>query len=425
MPPGPTAEVPLIGRAAELSVLKTAADSVKNGRFSAVLVSGEVGIGKSRLADEACEYARGIGFEIITGLCCKAQSEVSYALFVEAFRRLGSYFCLNGRKGRGGTGRFSTSVAAVNRLRINASLAQARPVDSERAQADLFEEVRRSLTACGERRPLMLLLEDIQWADSGSLSLLAYLVRVLVRARVFILATCGPRENPAEVNGALTECVRYRCCRRLRLKGLAEPEIVKFAEQLLGAEMADQAARLGPELTRLTNGNPRFVERIIRHLREQTRLSKSSGHAKVELQWEARFAADDELREVVDTHLRGLSPRCHEVLRAAAILGDEFEFDVLARMVQFGASELAEALDEATRTGILTLGVTKVPTTLSLTPWCVRAFTNAITTPQDVPAMHKRRGPSRPYIALTSPRMSNNLRFTTPARQPRVTWPKP
>jgi tetratricopeptide (TPR) repeat protein len=350
------AEGPFVGRTNELALLKTAVDSARTGQFSAVLVSGESGIGKSRLAAEVCEYARSIGFEVAAGRACKTQSASHYSLFVEALRHLGWDFRRNRGK-RPRARRHPPGFALVAaRLGVNASRpVHVEPGNINAAEADLFASVGRLLAARSHSGPMLLLFEDVDLADAGSLSLLAYLVRVLARAHLLILATCGQREDREEVREALAECVRHRCCRRLRLKGLSGEEIVRLAEQLLGAKMAVHAARLGPELARLSNGNPRFIERIVRYLLEAS-STRIGNQAEVTLRWDSRLAAEEDLREAVDARLSGLSRRCQEILSAAAVLGDEFEFDVLAKMLQLGASELTEVLGEATRAGILTDG---------------------------------------------------------------------
>jgi AAA ATPase domain len=348
------------GRAEELSILKDAADAANAGRFGVVLISGEPGIGKTRLSEEACNYARELGFEIAAGRCFDNQSRVSYFPFIQVLRHLAKH-----RSAAAAAMRKRRTKPAAEAADLIAMLGVAtsrpprpKPEATNAGQAELFESVVCFLRVRSESRPLLLLIEDLDWADQGSLSLLVHLVRMLTAAPLLVIGTCRGdyRSQPLELGRVLAECARQRCCQRLRLKGLSENEASSLVEQLLGPDSADAGKQLAPDIAKLAKGNPLFIHRIVRHLIESGRLIKRGNQWAVASGWESKLAAEDGLREAVDARLSLLSDGCHEALRHAAILGDLFEFEVLAKMVRSRVNELAASLEEASGAGIITEG---------------------------------------------------------------------
>jgi len=392
------------GRSAEFSTLKAAAGAAQAGRFSAVLISGEPGIGKTRLSEETCSYARELGFGVAAGHCSDAQGRVSYNPFIQALRQLGSpsrrhpradpplsttstapLAQSNGRgtvsRGRGAgpslpAGTYVASGAAeiVARLVVRTPRsARLNPEITGAAQAELFESVVCFLRARSQTCPLLLVLEDLDWADEGSLALLVHIVRIfsdadsLARsplegsasntgARLVIIGTCRESDGPEriELRRTIAELVRCRSYQRMRLRGLAETEAAALVEQLLGPNLAGETKRLAANIGGLTNGNPLFIHQIVRQLVETGRLSKRNDQWVAASGWESKLAAENGMLEVVDARLSRLSERCRGALSQAAVLGEEFELEVLARMLPFAVQDLTDLLEEAGGAGIVT-----------------------------------------------------------------------
>jgi len=347
------------GRAAEFAALKAAVGAAQAGRLSVVLVSGEPGIGKTRLAEETCNYARGMGFEVAAGRCFDTQSRVSYFPFIQAFRQLArhaSASILSPAEPKSRTKPAGEAAAIITRLASRAPrAARPNPEISGAAQTELFDSVLSFLRARSEICPLLVLLEDLDWADEGSLSLLVHLVRMLPAARLLIIGTCQGNRAPerAELARAMVECGRHQCCQRIRLRGLAEGEAASLVEQLLGPDLTGETKRLAADIGRLTNGNPLFIHQMVRHLFETGRLAADSGQWVAASGWESKLAAEDGMREVVDARLSRLAERCRLALSHAAVLGEEFELEVLGRMLPFTARELTALLEEASGAGIV------------------------------------------------------------------------
>ncbi len=347
------------GRSAELAILQDAAAAAKAGSFSAVLISGEAGIGKTRLVEETCNYARALGFATAAGRCFDIQRAFNYFPFLEAFRQLTKQWPARPASAeRTSTPRQDReAVDILTRLGARASRsirprAQTKPA----AQADLFDTITCFLSKRADPCPLLLVLEDLDWADEGSLSLLVHLVRMLTNQRVLLIGTFrgDPLPRRLELGRALADLGRHRRCRRIRLKGLPASEAAGLLEQLLGRGSAGEAKRLTPEIVKLTNGNPQLIHQIVRHLVETARISRRGDQWVAMPDWDSKLATDEALRELVDARLAQLSEPCRRVLGDAAILGNDFEFEVLTKIVPVGASDLTTLLDEANEAGILT-----------------------------------------------------------------------
>jgi len=346
------------GRGAEFSILKAAAGAAKSGRFSAVLISGEPGIGKTRLSEETCNYVQALGFEVAAGRCFDSQSRLSYFPFVQALRQLAGQASrpVLAEERRSETKQAEEAAQLIARLAPRSPRsARLKPPISSAAQTELFESVVCWLRDLSQSHPLMLVLEDLEWADEGSLSLLVHIIRMVGMARLLMVVTCrgnGTLER-LELSRTILEFGRHRCSQQIRLRGLAETEAASLVEQLLGRELAGEAKRLAADVGRLTNGNPLFIHQIVQHLVETGRLSKRNGQWVASSGWESKLAAEDRMREVVDARLSRLPERCRVALSHAAVLGEEFELEVLAQMLPFAARDLADLLEEASGAGIV------------------------------------------------------------------------
>jgi AAA ATPase domain len=346
-----------VGRAAELSILKDAAETANSGRFSAVLISGEPGIGKTRLADEACIYAQEMGFSAMVGRCFDSHGTVSYFPFIQVLSVFAKHPAPRSRTTAGRLGAKPRDAAEiVARLTKRAQLpSRSNPEALSAAQTKLFESVASFLKDRSEICPLLLVLEDLDWADDSSLSLLLYLVRMVNAARLMIIATCRANEarQRFELVRTLAECERYRSYQRIRLKGLPESEAASLAEQLFGLESGTETRRITAEIGRLANGNPLFMHHVVRHLAEAG-LGKHTAQPVLSAGWESRLAADNAITELVDARLSQLSKPCRDALSHAAVLGADFEFEVLAQVLSCAAGELADLMKEACDAAVLT-----------------------------------------------------------------------
>jgi class 3 adenylate cyclase len=338
-----------IGRGEELATLKALVEGALGGRGSLVMVGGEPGIGKTRLAEEAGVYAQLRGAQVLTGHCYEAEAALPYLPFVEAIRQ---YVVARpadalAQELGGGASDVAKLVSEIRQRLPGISPASDVPADQERYR--LFESVCTFLVNASRANPIVLVLDDIHWADKPSLLLLRHLVRRLADSRLVVIGTYRDveldRRHPlAEV---LAELRRERLYQRVVLRGFSSAEVTTMLEAMAQHDLGPGGVELAAAIHRETEGNPFFIEEVLRHLVETGALARRDGR------WVRSAATIDELgipegvREVLGRRLSRLSETCNRVLGNAAVLGREFDFAVLGRMAALDEDTLLAAIEEA------------------------------------------------------------------------------
>ena len=317
-----------VGRGGELALVRQQWQLAKGGERQLVVVLGEPGVGKSRLAAELARAVHAEGAAVLLGRCTE-EPLLPYQPFAEALR----LYLSPPAEPAGELARLIPGLAD----QAGAGLAATEP---EGARFRLFEAVGALLATLSEERPLLLVLEDLHWADMPTLLLLSHLVRAPEPSRLLVLGTYRDTElgwgDP--LAGALAELRRERTGTRLRLQGLDEAEITALVSAWVGTEAP---AGLAAEVHRRTEGNPFFVEEVLSHLTE-------SG---AEL---AEVGVPEGVKEVVGQRLGRLSEETRRTLVAASVLGRRFDLHVLAAVLEeLSADQLADALDETASAGLV------------------------------------------------------------------------
>ncbi|MGH7896061.1 MAG: serine/threonine-protein kinase PknK, partial [Candidatus Binatia bacterium] len=338
-----------IGRAEELASLKAVIEGALGGRGSLVMVGGEPGIGKTRLAEEAGVYAQLRGAQVLVGHCYEAEAALPYLPFVEAMRQyvLARPAEALAEELGGGASDVAKLVSEIRQRLPGISPASEVPPDQERYR--LFESVCAFLVNASRGNPLVLVLDDVHWADKPSLLLLRHLVRRLADSRLVVVGTYRDveldRRHPlAEV---LAELRRERLYQRVVLRGFSSAEVTTMLEAMAQHELGAGGVELAAAIHRETEGNPFFIEEVLRHLVETGALARRDGR------WVRSEATIDELgipegvREVLGRRLSRLSETCNRALGNAAVLGREFDFAVLGRMAALDEDALLVAIEEA------------------------------------------------------------------------------
>jgi DNA-binding SARP family transcriptional activator len=348
------AQGPLIGRAHEMADLEARWDRAcgsvvagarqgggdpdeHSGRI--VLLAGDAGIGKTTLTAELARRVHDAGAVVLAGRSPR-ETVVPYQPFLEALRHWAQNAALADL--RTSTREYGSELARlIPELRRRApdlpSPTQDEP-DTERYR--LFEAVVGLLTELSRSAPVLLVLDDLQWADRPTLLLLRHLARDTNPARLLILGAYRAAERRGDTfNSALGELRRDRLAAELDIKGLSESETAHLVRVRAGESPARAFARA---LYEETEGNPFFVEEIIRHLVEAgVRVASASAS---ELQ---RFGLPEGVKQVIAFRLGRLEAPAAELLRVAAVIGRDIDAALLERVVVLTEDEFLAALDEA------------------------------------------------------------------------------
>jgi tetratricopeptide (TPR) repeat protein len=313
-----------------------------NGRIA--LVGGEPGIGKSRLAEELVGRAGAAGAEIHWGRCWEEGGTPPYWPWLQVLRA-----CVRERGADQLADELGGGAAEVAELvpDVGRQLPELPPTsdstDPPRARFRLFDAVSGFLTRASRTRPLVIVLDDLNWADNESLRLLEFVTRQLAETHVLLVGTYRDIElsRGHPLAQTLGELSRERIFERILLRGLGHDDVSRFIEVACGFE-PDVA--LVEAVHAQTEGNPFFVGEVVSLLREEGALTpEASGTPE---RWSARIP--DGVREVVGRRLERLSSPCSSTLAVASVIGREFELGQLGLLVDdLDEEALLTALDEA------------------------------------------------------------------------------
>jgi len=330
------AALPFVGREAELTRLRTLMPSAAGEAGRLALLAGEPGSGKSRLVRElAASAAEREGALVLYG-ACDAAVRTPYGPFAEALEPLTRP-------------RLLPDIPAADG---GSAAREAEDPDTERHR--VHTAVAGLLAEAGRARPLLLVLEDVHWADTPSLLLLGHLARSAAEARLLLVATF--RDTETEVSRALAETLadlrRSEHVVRMRLEGLSTAEVGELIHGAAGCEPGPELTRLAASMRELSGGNPFLLGELWRALSEAGAVEVADGVLRV-VRPPEEIASPESVREVAGQRLAGLAPATTRLLELAAVAGAEFEFELLRRAGGLGEAELLAALDEAVASGMI------------------------------------------------------------------------
>lgn len=329
-----------VGREQEIADLRSSFEDALSGRGSLVLLVGEPGIGKTRTADELATYGRLRSAQALVGRCWEDEGAPAYWPWVQIIR---SYVhdrepqALMSVMGPGAAD--IAQVVSEVRERLP-GLPTPPALDPEQARFRLFDSITTFLKNASAVQPLVLVIDDLHWADKPSLLLLQFITAELRGARVLIVGTYRDvelgRQHP--LAQTLGELAREQLSRRILLRGLTEADVERFIQITAGISPPGD---LVSAVYRETEGNPFFVNEIVRLLVADGRLE----HPEEVQHWSVSIPQG--VREVIGRRLDHLSEECNRVLATASVIGREFRLDVLERVSDLAGDRLLEALEEA------------------------------------------------------------------------------
>ncbi len=342
---------PFVAREKELAALKERLEDAIAGRGFLMMVVGEPGIGKTRLSEELSVYARLRGAQVLLGQCYESDGAPPYIPFVEALRQ---YVATRPpealREEMGDAASDLAKLVSEIRGRVP-DLPHAPRQEPEAERYRLLEAVSSFLVNGSQSTPLLLILDDIHWADNPSLVLLQHLARRLPSSRILVVGTYRDvdldRRHPlSEVLGQLR---RERLYDRILLRGLDADGVhalIAARAQLTATGTTDVPRALATALQEQTEGNPFFIEETIMHLVDIGAIYRQGDR------WGSDAAAIQQnipegVREVIGRRLSRLSDATNQALTFASVVGREFDFDVLQALTETDESALLSALEEA------------------------------------------------------------------------------
>jgi DNA-binding SARP family transcriptional activator len=331
-------ETPLTGREDELARLETALKAALAGRGQLVAVLGEAGIGKTRLLVELASLAAQQGMAILVGHAYESEQILPYGPWIDAFRSTGllSDMTILDTLNPGVRAEIVRLVPALGDRSASVSMA------SEPSR--VFSAVAQMIGELVARQPLLLILEDLQWADEMTLRLMAFLTRSLP-PRPVLLAVSARVEGLADaliLNRTLDELSLDKRLLRLNLDALTEPATLELASRVASGGRSRQVlATLGPEVWRVSEGNPFVVVETMQAL-ERGAVPEA-----------ASLSVPARVRALVAGRLERLSESERRLVSVAAVIGRQFSFRLLRQALGLNEEEIAAALEKLVRHRVL------------------------------------------------------------------------
>ncbi len=340
-----------VGRERELSLLDRALDVAISGSGSMVTITGEPGIGKTRIAEVLAESAARRGVATLWGRCSEDSGAPSYWPWVQLLRAY-----VESRSEELLPVELGTSAGPLAELapeivhRFGPHAAVQRPSDPAQARFVLFDALAGFWKRAAAGGALLLILDDLHCADTPSLKFLEFLATEIASCHLLVVVTYRAFEVSLKhpLSDALGELGRHARLQRITLSGISEEESAQLLLEVLGPGASRQLTK---KLHERTEGNPLFLQEMIRCLQE-----KAGGHLP-ELAPETwnQFASNlpDGIRQIIGVRLHKLSERCLDVLQIAAVMGRSFSVEIVARaMPDWDPRGVFQCVEEALGAGI-------------------------------------------------------------------------
>jgi DNA-binding CsgD family transcriptional regulator/tetratricopeptide (TPR) repeat protein len=340
----------LFGRTHELAALWSQWEATTAGRLHVALVAGEPGIGKTRLLQEIAEGAGQVGALVLRGGASAAEGMPPYLPFLEA---LGGYIRTAPleqlRTQADSIAPILATILPELPLRLG-ELAPSYPLPSEQTRLRLYEAVGMFLSTLAVSCPLLLLLDDLHWADTATLDLLCYVAQHQAVSRLCILGTYRSDElasRPA-LERSILSLTRNRQLMTLALQPLGEADVAELTTRLLGVP-PDHL--LSQRLWKESEGNPFLLEEVVRAWRESGVLTVTPSRASISSSPEAPLPAS--IGSLIRQRFARLPQEVLETLRPAAILGRTFVGSFLAEAIGQDEELVEERLLTAVQVEVL------------------------------------------------------------------------
>ena len=340
------AEPALVGREHELEELESFLNSAVEGKGKTVFISGEAGTGKTRLIKEFLNTAKQKQDLSALAGSCLSNAAVPYYPFFEAFT---SYFTTE-RKQENTSTKIRNEEQQIKNWFLGPAQAETlgtRETFAPQVWKDqTFIAVTQTLSNISDEKPLILILDDIHWADSASLALIHHIGRAINSKRILVLATFRSEALTADAQGhphplveTLRQMRREDLYKEIKLPNLNQSNVSVIAKSMLGGNLQQELAE---KLTKESQGNPLYIVEALRMLREQDSLTQEHD------QW--RLSVSDleipaKIKDIILQRLSKLERNQRRALDAASVIGETFSAQLLAEVLGQDILELTERLE--------------------------------------------------------------------------------
>ena len=343
--------IPLTGREEEIRHLRSSWERTSRGQQQIAVVTGEPGVGKTRLV---LEFARSIARQatVLVGRCDR-EALVAYAPWVAILqwmiRTTPAQVLRQHLAGVEAASELAQIVPEITtRIHIGAAPGSATP---EGRRYHLFEAATQLLTAASHSGPILLVVDDLHWADRGSLFFLRHVIRSTRQAAICIVITHrnDVPEWSAEFRDLVESLRREHTPTRIALHRLSDDDVRNIIEEWIGRESPPSLTRL---VARHTEGNPLFVVEMLKHLDEVGALAACDD-------WDrpitlADVGLPEGIRQLIGRRLERLGLTTRRLLTIAAVMGREFRLSIIEGLVDVGEDTVLDAMDEALTASIVT-----------------------------------------------------------------------
>lgn len=343
-----TNPVPFVDRKDEMEILKKMGEDVLAGRGRTILISGEAGVGKSRLVSEYAARAKEKGFKHISCQCLYRSDTDPYLPFMDALRQLRT----ETKQEVTALGFVPTDDAAVDVPLVLAGIEEKKELGDtttlEEERRRMFNRITSTLETVSRRSPLIFFIDDLQWSDIASLQLFHYLARAIGNLKIMLIASYRPEDiqspdgsHPLSV--LISRMGREHVYTPLQISRLTFQDVKTMVLAILNVKSLPE--RFLNFLYNETEGNPLFVEEIIYGMIEEGLLDTSK------LSWELKIEPEEvkipgTIKELMSRRITGLNQDEKKVLMYASVIGNYFDYDILKQSTEMDEKLLLDVLDK-------------------------------------------------------------------------------
>ncbi|MBN1188804.1 MAG: AAA family ATPase [Dehalococcoidales bacterium] len=342
-----------VGREQEIAVLQDALHTSISGRGRLVLLTGEPGIGKTRLTEELETYARLNKVKVYRGRCYEETTFPPFWPWIQIIRS-----CVEEHRAKrlrtymGATAAAIAEIVPEVRQKLPGTGVIMLPKDPSAARFQLFSSISALFKKISGKKPLLLILDNLQWADKTSLMLLEFLAEEMGESGIMILGVYRNVGIPEDhlLSHTIGVLTRHSFFSQIILQGLSSQEVSRFISNRMDG--IEPSAEMVDGIVNRTEGNPLFVTHIVKELVQQDIIGCQPDEIRHYL--ENRIPLN--LRAFITNQLQMLSPECRKVLNTASVTGRKFSSDQLQNAVDgISIDALSDALEEAVLAGIVEL----------------------------------------------------------------------